>query len=64
MPWNAVPEKFSAGTLHSGGPNGPLVTNRKQMVAILMSEKRQAAGGKTDYQPSLHGLKQAARGRR
>lgn len=30
--------KFKAGELHSGSPKGPVVTNRKQAVAIAMSE--------------------------
>ena len=40
MPSSLVPKKFKAGQLHSGGPNGPIVTNPKQMVAIMLSEKR------------------------
>jgi len=31
-------EKFKAGTLHSGSKNGPLVKNRKQAIAISLSE--------------------------
>lgn len=30
-------EKFKGGTLHSGSKHGPLVTNRKQAIAIAMS---------------------------
>lgn len=30
--------KFKSGTLHSGSKKGPLVTNRKQAVAIALSE--------------------------
>jgi hypothetical protein len=30
--------KFKSGTLHSGSPKGPVVTNRKQAVAIALSE--------------------------
>ena len=30
--------KFKAGTLHSGSKTGPVVTSRKQAVAIAMSE--------------------------
>jgi hypothetical protein len=40
MPSRLVPAKFKSGTLHSGSKHGPLVTNRKQMVAIMLSEKR------------------------
>jgi hypothetical protein len=30
--------KFKEGTLHSGSPNGPKVTNRRQAIAISLSE--------------------------
>jgi hypothetical protein len=30
--------KFSKGKLHSGSKHGPLVTNRKQAIAISLSE--------------------------
>lgn len=30
--------KFKAGTLHSGSKSGPVVTNRKQAIAISLSE--------------------------
>jgi len=38
--------------LHSGGPSGPAVTNLKQAVAIMLSEKRKekANGGSQDVQ--------------
>lgn len=62
MPYTEVMHKFKHGQLHSGSPSGPPVKSRAQAIAIMMSEKRAAAGGKTDYQPSLHGLKRAARG--
>jgi hypothetical protein len=61
MPWDEVPAKFKAGELHSGSPNGPKVKDRKQMIAILLAEKRKAAGGKTEYQSKkpIDGLKAA-----
>jgi hypothetical protein len=34
--------EFKAGTLHSGSKKGPEVTNKKQAVAIAMSEARKA----------------------
>lgn len=40
MPSSEVMHKFKHGQLHSGGPNGPPVTNRKQAIAIMLSEKR------------------------
>ena len=30
--------EYKEGTLHSGSKNGPVVTNRKQAIAISMSE--------------------------
>jgi hypothetical protein len=30
--------KFKKGKLHSGSKHGPVVTNRKQAIAIAMSE--------------------------
>jgi len=32
--------EFKEGALHSGSKKGPVVTNRKQAVAIAMSEAR------------------------
>lgn len=48
MPWDEVLHKWKTGKLYSGG-NGKQVKNQKQAVAIMMSEKRQAEGGKTEY---------------
>jgi hypothetical protein len=31
-------EKFKSGTLHSGSKKGPVVMNRKQAIAISLSE--------------------------
>lgn len=35
-----VMKEFEHGTLHSGSKKGPKVTNRKQAVAIALSEAR------------------------
>lgn len=35
--------EFKHGTLHSGSKHGPIVTSRKQAIAIGMSEERSAA---------------------
>lgn len=51
MPFNEVLGKFGKGQLHSGSKTGPRVTNRKQAVAIMLSEKKAAQGGKKEYQP-------------
>lgn len=32
-------EEYKAGRLHSGSKKGPIVTNRKQAIAIGLSEK-------------------------
>lgn len=50
MPYTEVMSKFKRGALHSGSKKGPKVSNRKQAVAIMMSEKRQASKGKKEYQ--------------
>lgn len=55
--------KFKHGDLHSGSKKGPKVVNRKQAIAIMLSEKRDAAKGKKEYQPkeskAVGGLKKA-----
>lgn len=57
MPSSAVMGKFKRHELKSGG-SGKTVTNRKQAIAILMSEKRKedANGGKY---PEKFGLAKA-----
>lgn len=37
-----VMHEFKTGALHSGSKKGPKVTERKQAVAIALSEQRQA----------------------
>jgi hypothetical protein len=49
-PWNEVMHKFKHGSLRSGG--GGKVTSRKQAIAIMMSEKRKAQSGKSEYKAS------------
>ena len=41
-----VLKEFKAGKLHSGSKKGPEVTNRKQAVAIALSEARRGKKGK------------------
>jgi hypothetical protein len=36
--------KFKEGNLHSGSKKGPVVTNRKQAIAISISEAAKAGG--------------------
>ncbi len=57
MPYDEVLHKFKAGTLHSGSKSGPQVKNRKQAIAIMLSEKRAAQGGKTEYQSAGQRMK-------
>lgn len=49
MPWNEVMHKFKHGGLHSGSKSGPKVRSRQQAIAIMLSEKRAAEGGKDEY---------------
>lgn len=53
MPYDEVMHKFKHGKLHSGSKKGPKVKNRKQAIAIMLSEKRKAEGGKKEYQSKL-----------
>lgn len=50
MPFDQVMHKFSEGTLKSGGDGKP-VKDRKQAIAIMLSEKKEAAH-KPEYQAS------------
>lgn len=43
-------KKYKDGDLTSGSKNGPKVKNKKQALAIMMSEKKKAIGGDTEYQ--------------
>lgn len=61
MPWTEVMHKWKSGALHSGSDKGPKVSSQKQAVAIMLSEKRKAGAGKKEYQPSLRGLRKAAK---
>ena len=56
MPFTNVMPQFKAGSLKSG--SGDKVTDRKQAIAIMLSEKRKAdSGEKPEYKPGLHGIK-------
>lgn len=35
-------DEYKKGTLHSGSKSGPVVTNRKQAIAIGLSEEKKA----------------------
>lgn len=55
MPFDQVFKKWKAGKLHSGSKRGPRVKSQKQAVAIYLSEKRAAQGGKKEYQATTLG---------
>lgn len=46
MPSSEVMHKYKRGKLHSGSKRGPRVRNRKQAIAIMMSEKRKEKEGR------------------
>lgn len=54
MPYTEVMHKFKKGDLHSGSKEGPTVTNRKQAIAIMLSEKKEADKGKAEYKPKKY----------
>jgi hypothetical protein len=41
---HGVMSEFKSGKLHSGSSKGPVVKNRKQAIAIGLSEQRQMKG--------------------
>jgi hypothetical protein len=43
---SAEMKKFGQGKLHSGSKTGPVVKNRKQAIAISLSESGQSKGKK------------------
>jgi hypothetical protein len=49
MPWDEVMHKWKAGELHSGSKTGPKIKSQKQAVAVMLSEKRKAQSGKSEY---------------
>ena len=51
MPAEEVFDKFKHGSLRSGSKHGPKVKNRKQAIAIYLSEKRNEKrhGGKYSH---------------
>lgn len=44
--------EYNEGELHSGSKKGPVVTNRKQAMAIAMSEALKAKKGKKIIAPT------------
>jgi hypothetical protein len=57
MPWNEVMDKWKSGSLKSGNKEtGKPVKNQKQAIAIMLSEKRAAEGGKSEYKAKAPGI--------
>lgn len=52
MPWNEVMDKWKSRALKSGGSGKP-VKSQAQAVAIMLSEKRAAQKGKSEYRSVL-----------
>ena len=50
-----VMHEFKEGELHSGSKKGPVVTKRKQAIAIALSEQRQKHSGGNRYNKLRHG---------
>jgi hypothetical protein len=48
---HGVMHEFKHGELHSGSSKGPVVKDRKQAVAIALSEQRQQRGQKAHILP-------------
>lgn len=49
MPWDQVMHKWATGKLHSGSKHGKKVSSKAQAIAIMLSEKRKAGAGKSEY---------------
>lgn len=60
MPWDEVMSKWKKGKLHSGSKKGKKVVDKKQAVAIMLSEKK---SGKKEYQPINTAPSKKIRGR-
>jgi Family of unknown function (DUF6496) len=46
MPSDEVMHEFKTGRLRSGSKRGPRVKNRKQAIAIMLSERRKEGRGR------------------
>jgi len=57
MPWNEVMDKWKSGDLKSGNKvTAKPVNNQKQAIAIMLSEKKAAEDGKSEYKAKAPGL--------
>lgn len=46
MPSSEVMHKWKQGLLRSGSKRGPVITSRKQALAVMLTEKRKEQQGK------------------
>ena len=46
MPYTSVMSKYKHDKLHSGSKKGPIVKNKKQAIAIMLSEKKKSKTNK------------------
>lgn len=46
MPSSEVMHEWKSGRLHSGSKRGPKVKNRRQAIAIMLSERHKEGKGK------------------
>lgn len=53
--FGGVMKEFHAGKLHSGSKHGPVVIDRKQAIAIAISEHKQLTGKEPAASESVHG---------
>jgi len=56
MPSSKVMHEWKHGTLHSGSKHGPMVSSKKQAIAIMLSEKENES---KKHDKSIEGLKRA-----
>ncbi len=62
MPFDEVLPKFKRGDLRSS--SGQPVTDRKQAIAIMLSEKKKAEAGDEEYAPHERAMREAMKRRR
>ena len=53
-----IMDEWKNGQLHSGSPSGKVVTNRKQAIAIGLSEQRQQGKSVPPKKESVPGMMQ------
>jgi hypothetical protein len=56
MPYTNVMPEFKHGDLHSGSKSGPKVGDRKQAIAIMLSEKRKGTNEDQEVDPKREAM--------